>query len=87
MRYLPLLLLVACSSTSAPRTMGSAPEPVTITDTCSAACQHRKDMCHMLPTVDQCAVACRAGGSPASCWAAATTPAAMVACDKTIRCQ
>ena len=88
MRYLPLLLLAACSSSAgSPRTMGAAPEPVTVTDTCSAACQHRKDMCHMLPTVEQCAVACRAGGSPASCWASATTPSAMVACDKTIRCQ
>ena len=88
MRYLLPLLLAACTQASpAPRTMGATPEAVTVTDTCSVACQHRHDLCHMLPTVEQCAAACRQSNVPAKCWASAADAKAMLACDPSIRCQ
>ena len=89
MRYLLLAGLLACSSTSpVPRTMGATPEAVTTADACSVACQHRHDWCHMLPTVEQCATACRQANDPvAKCWAAASNAKAVLACDPSVRCQ
>jgi hypothetical protein len=59
MRALPLVaILVACNASPPNRSAGATPS-----DPCTVACQSRKDHCHMLPSIDDCVLACHTGDS------------------------